>query len=279
MQVSKVDFTAADAGREFTDSLVQTGFGIIGEHPIDQVLITTFYQEWQAFFDASSKREYMYHKETQDGFFPMETSELAFGATQLDIKEYFQYYPWGQCPHDLKQLTQQLYDELSGVAVTLLDWIEQYTPADIAAKFSEPLSSMIKDSQLTMLRILHYPPFTGKEEPGAVRAAAHTDLNMLTVLRAASADGLETQNLQGEWIPVKPDPGMLVINIADALQMCTEGYYKSNAHRVINPEGANLQKSRLSTPLFLHARENVRLNEQYTAREYLDKRLAELQVV
>jgi len=170
------------------------------------------------------------------------------------------------------------YQLASGLAAELLDWVEKYSPADVAKLYREPLSNMIKDTPNTLLRVLHYPPLTGDEEPGAIRAAAHEDINLLTILPAANEPGLQVQQKDGQWADVPCDFGSLVINIGDMLQECSGGYYPSTSHRVINPTGKASSKSRISLPLFLHPRDEVVLSERHTQKSYLQERLRELGV-
>jgi isopenicillin N synthase-like dioxygenase len=165
---------------------------------------------------------------------------------------------------------------MTDVAVTLLQWVEENLPDDIRRKCSEPLSHMIKDSKQTMMRLLHYPPLKGDEAIGAVRAGAHTDINLLTVLVAASESGLQVRYNKGTWMEVPVDPGMLAINIGDMLQEATAGFYKSTAHQVVNPIGDARLKSRYSIPLFLHPRPDVVLSKRYTADSFLQERLRQL---
>ena len=155
---------------------------------------------------------------------------------------------------------------------------EKYSPADVAAHYSEPLSNMIMDTPNTLLRILHYPPFNGTEEPGAIRAAAHEDINLLTILPAANEPGLQVQAQDGQWLDVPGDFGHLIVNIGDMLQEASQGYFPSTSHRVINPTGVNSGKSRISLPLFLHPRSEVVLSKNHTQASYLLERLKELGV-
>ena len=139
-----------------------------------------------------------------------------------------------------------------------------------------PLSDMITQSPRNLLRILHYPPITGDEEVGAIRAAAHADINLLTVLPSASEPGLQLLSSDGTWVDVPYDPEYIIVNIGDMLQECTGGYYRSTMHRVINPAGADMSKSRMSIPMFLHPRDDVRLSARYLAEEYRMQRYREL---
>ena len=138
---------------------------------------------------------------------------------------------------------------------------------------------MVEASSRTLLRVLHYPPMTGTEEVGAIRAAAHEDINMLTVLPAANEPGLQVLTQDGSWLDVPSDFGNIIINIGDMLQEASGGYFPSTTHRVINPEGADMTKARVSLPLFLHPKAEVVLSERYTADEYLTERLRELGVL
>jgi isopenicillin N synthase-like dioxygenase len=221
----------------------------------------------------------MFKPETQDGFFPASISETAKGHTVKDIKEYFHVYPWGRIPEQLQDNILTYYQEANALAAELLDWVEAHSPAEVAANYRTELSQMIANSHKTLLRVLHYPPMTGDETPGAIRAAAHEDINLLTVLPAANEPGLQVQSLDGEWLDVPSDFGNLIINIGDMLQEASAGYFPSTTHRVINPEGADMSKSRISLPLFLHPRPDVVLSERYTADSYLMERLRELGVI
>ena len=121
--------------------------------------------------------------------------------------------------------------------------------------------------------------FDGTEEPGAIRAAAHEDINLLTILPASNEPGLQVKGSDGEWMDVPCDFGTLIINIGDMLQEASRGYYPSTTHRVINPTGGSAAKSRISLPLFLHPRPDVVLSERHTAHSYLMERLRELGVI
>lgn len=279
MKLEAVDYTAENAKQLFVESLRNTGFGVLKNHPIQQKLVQSIYDNWYQFFNSEEKTDFLFNVETQDGLFPTEVSETAKGHTKKDIKEYFHYYPWGQCPSALKQEIQQYYQEANELATELLSWVEEYSPNDISDKYSQPLSSMIDGSEKTLLRVLHYPPLKGDEELGAIRAGAHEDINLLTILPAANEPGLQVLAKDGSWIDVPCDFGNLIINIGDMLQEASSGYFPSTTHRVINPEGADKTKSRISLPLFLHPKPEVVLSEKYTAESYLMERLRELGVI
>lgn len=279
MQVLTVDFNAPNASAKFTQSLKETGFAGVMNHPIPAELIANVYSEWEQFFAGQDKLKYLFDKETQDGFFPVSLAEKAKDYNQRDIKECFQLYPWGRYPETVSNLARELYIELSSLAAIFLQWVEDNTPLAVSQLFSMPLSHMIYDSPRTMLRILHYPPLTGKEATGAVRSAAHEDINLLTLLVAATEPGLQVMDSNGVWHDIECDPGTIIVNTGDMLQMCSQGYYKSTTHRVMNPQGQAAKRARMSMPLFLHPNDDVRLSETHTAMSYLLERLHEVGLV
>ena len=212
-------------------------------------------------------------------FFPQSVSEVAKGFTKKDIKEYYHFYPWGQCPTELRPQLEAYYNQATDLAKTLLGWIEAHSPDEVSKHYREPLSNMIKDSDQTLLRVLHYPPLSGDEEPDAIRAAAHEDINLITILPAANEPGLQVKAKDGSWLDVPCDFGNLIVNIGDMLQEASGHYFPSTTHRVINPENVDMTKSRISLPLFLHPRPDVQLSDRHTAGSYLQERLKELGVI
>jgi len=277
MQLHVVDYTAKDAPERFVKSLKETGFGVLINHPISKEIVDSIYKNWYAFFTDTNKFDFTFDAEKQDGYFSSAVSETAKGHKQKDIKEYFHVYPWGRIPESLKEEILNYYQMTSNLASELLNWVEEHSPKKVANNYSEPLSKMIENTQNTLLRILHYPPLSGNEEPGAIRAAAHEDINLLTILPAANEAGLQVQLKDGSWLDVPSDFGNLIVNIGDMLHEASNGYFPSTTHRVINPTGNN-GKSRISLPLFLHPRSNVKLSEKYTQESYLLERLRELGV-
>ncbi|QDP02377.1 isopenicillin N synthase family dioxygenase [Thalassotalea sp. PS06] len=278
MMMQVVDYQHPDAAEQFVASLRETGFGVLKNHPIQQQLVESIYSNWQEFFDSEEKHQFAFDPQKQDGYFSPQISETAKGHKEKDIKEYFHVYPWGRIPAQLKEEILDYYQKASSLAEELLDWVEQHSPEDVSKLYHEPLSNMIKDTPNTLLRVLHYPPLQGDEEPGAIRAAAHEDINLLTILPAANEPGLQVQLQSGAWMDVPSDFGNLIINIGDMLQEASGGYFPSTSHRVINPEGTDMRKSRISLPLFLHPRSEVVLSERHTQASYLLERLRELGV-
>ena len=194
MHIQPVDYRDPDAARKFTESLHQTGFGVLTNHPLSQHLLNTIYQEWYEFFQTDAKNKYPFDAEKMDGYFSPKVSETAKGFSKRDLKEFYHIYPWGRVPSEVSNAAVEYYAEGSKLAAELLQWVEDHSPAEIKAKYSMPLSDMITDSDLTLLRVLHYPPLQGDEEPDAVRAAAHGDITTLEdaiqALDLSGADGV-----------------------------------------------------------------------------------------
>ncbi|MEP1383119.1 MAG: 2OG-Fe(II) oxygenase family protein [Paraglaciecola sp.] len=278
MELTAVDYQAPNADKLFVESLHKTGFGVLKNHPISKERVTSIYKNWQAFFNTDEKNDFLYNRETHDGFFPTSVSETAKGFKKKDIKEYFHFYPWGRCPESLKQEIADYYRDTNALASELLTWVEKYSPAEISAKYTQSLSTMVIESEQTLLRILHYPPLDGSEEADAIRAAAHEDINLLTILPSANEPGLQVKGTGDSWIDVPCDFGNLIVNIGDMLQEASAGYFPSTTHRVVNPEGSDQTKARISLPLFLHPNPEVVLSDRYTAKSYLKERLEELGV-
>jgi isopenicillin N synthase-like dioxygenase len=275
MDVAVVDYRAPDAPERFSESLRETGFGVIVNHPLDWSIVDQIYAEWSAFFDDPAVAEYT-TTDSQAGYFPPDVSETAKGFRVRDLKEFFHVYPWSIYPSQVSDAAMRYREAATEVALTLLDWVEDQMPSDIAAKLSMPLSQMMDQSTRTLLRVLRYPPLPAEVPEGAVRAAAHEDINLLTVLPASDQPGLELLGANGEWYPVPCDPGSLAINGGEMLDLATEGYYPATTHRVVNPTGEAARHARMSLPLFLHPADDVVLAEGRTANQFLMQRIAEL---
>lgn len=272
--IQTVSFAAETAPEAFTRSLTETGFAVLRDHPITPARIEAAYKAWGGFFNSDEKHAFTVEPDRQDGYFPFR-SENAKDAKAKDLKEFYHVYPDGRVPESVGDLTRALYDDLQAIGITLLGWIQDKTPDEVRARFSEPLPKMMAGSRMNLLRILHYPPVDEKPEPGAVRAAAHGDINLITVLLAGSAPGLEARDTEGKWHAVPCDPGMIVINVGDMLEMASGGHYPSTVHRVVNPETAD-GGARFSMPMFLHPRPEVVLKAGTTADAFLTERLREI---
>jgi len=276
MQLPIVDFQSPTAPQDFCKSLHETGFGVLRNHPLDQALVEGIYAEWLAFFKTEAKHQYGQDPVKLDGYFSPTVSETAKNHTHKDLKEFFHIYPWGRYPAEVSDAARRYHAAGSALAATLLGWVEDNSPADVKARYSMPLPRMIEGSDHTLLRVLHYPPLRGDEEPGAVRAAAHGDINLLTILPAATEPGLQVLGKDNAWHDVPCDFGLLIVNIGDMLEEASGKYYPSTVHRVLNPTGESARKSRISLPLFLHPRREVVLSERYTVESYFNERMEEL---
>lgn len=275
MRVLTVDYTSSAAPSKFCQSLKETGFAILSHHPIPPQLIEQTYASWRDFFNSDSKFNYLYQKPAQDGYFPFK-SENAKDRKIGDLKEFYHFYPWGKKPAQTQAISLQMYQALVQLAAQLLQWIEDYLPQPVIQQLSMPLRDMIDEKENTLLRILHYPPLDHEIEAEYVRAAPHEDINFITLLPAATTPGLEVLDKQGNWHAVTCDTNNIVVNVGDMLQMCTQHYYQSTTHRVVNPANKEQNVSRYSMPLFLHPRKEVKLSEDYTAEEYLHERLRQI---
>jgi len=277
-KIAVVDYRDPNAAEKFTKSLEAYGFGVLSNHPVKQQLINQTYEAWRAFFESplAEKNKFEFDKKEHDGFASFELSETAKGHTQKDLKEFYHWYPWARSPESVCKITQELYNALNSLAVQLLSWVEAHMPESIQAQLSMPLGGMIQDSPRTLFRPIYYPPLTGKEPKDAIRAAAHEDIDLLTVLAAATEPGLQVLDKDGHWLDVPTDRNWLIINTGDMLAEATQNFYKATTHRVINPTGGNITKARMSMPLFLHPREEVRLSNRHTAGSYRQERFAEL---
>ena len=272
-----IDYTASTAPEAFFDSLKQYGFATLISHPLDMERVNRIYSAWRAHFAEGVASEFTMDPIRQDGYFTLDQAESAKGQAVRDYKEYFQFYRWGRCPTHLKHDLEAHFEDCLRFSTTLLRWVAAYLPSDIVNRLSMPLESMIEDSAQTMLRVLHYPPV----ESGVVlpRAAAHEDINLLTILPASDGPGLELQLSDGQWIEVVNRPSQVVVNIGDMLQEATEGFLRSTTHRVASPNDGQAASGRMSLPLFLHPRPEVTLSSRYTADSYLGERLPELGVI
>ena len=275
MEVLKVQYGSPDAAKRFCHSLKTTGFAVVIDHPIQSALVNRVYEKWTQFFDSAEKYDYTFKAESQAGFFPFR-SENAKNYSVKDLKEFFHVYPRSEMPEFLKQDTWDLYHQLVTLGGEMLNWVQAASPAEVRDLFSMPLSHMVTNSEENLLRIIHYPPLQGTEEEGAIRAAAHEDINLITLLYSATTAGLEVKDRGGNWHTVPCDPGSIAINAGDMLQLASGGYYKSTTHRVVNPRGEEAKKPRYSMPLFLHPRPEVKLSGDTTAGMYLKQRLEEI---
>jgi isopenicillin N synthase-like dioxygenase len=275
VQVAVVDFTAADAPARFTRSLRETGFAVLVNHPLPWSLVDTIHREWAALFDSPAVHRYVFH-ERRGGFAPMSLSETAKDHTVRDLKEFFHVYDDGPFPTEVSDAVVRYRAAAVELARTLLGWVDDHTPPDVRARFSTPLPQMLGGGAEGLLRVLRYPPLPERTPEGAVRAAAHEDINLITVLPASDEPGLELLGTDGSWYPVPCDPGSVAVNAGEMLDLASGGYYPATTHRVVNPTGDAARRARMALPLFLGPAPDVVLADGKTADHFLQTRLREL---
>ncbi len=276
----------------FGDGLRDFGFGVVANHPIGAARIARAFELCEALFSLPEavKRSYVVPGSLGNrGYVPMR-GERAVGARAADLKEFWHIgsetpdarmmanvWP-GALPHLRSELTA-LHRDFEAAARVLLRAVARYL-----ALPGEHFASMTHGGD-SVLRLIHYPPVPGDAEPSAVRAAAHEDINLITLLAEGTTGGLELRGADGAWMPVRSLSGQLVINAGDMLQRATHGRIRSTTHRVANPVGPN--QSRYSIPFFTHPRPEVMLEPMpapegwqgpplppISAGDYLEERLA-----
>jgi isopenicillin N synthase-like dioxygenase len=274
MEVSRVDCSAPNAPARFAASLRTSGFALLVQHPLSAELLEAMVTEWQAFFATAAKHRYRNTGRGQAGYFP--PPEAARGRG-LDHKEFFHVRPGELYPSEVSPAALEHFDRASALAVTLLGWIEASTPPAVTAGFSMPLPQMADGSQGTVLRIQQYLPLADPQVPGAVRALAHEDINLLTLLPLPTEPGLQIADRHGTWHHLVGPPGSLVVNTGQMLQAASQGHYPATNHRVVvaSPQGA--RRSRVSLPLFVHAGGDVVMAGGETAAAFLRRQLQALQ--
>ena len=305
-----VDLRDWDAGgraredfvRTVGDALVDIGFFAVQQHGIPDELTQRAYEVAHAFFHAPPSTKARYHdpaKKGQRGYTGFGT-EHAKDSTAPDLKEFWQvgrpdvpddhpvhqlYGPnhWPSEFPDFGPALIELYRRLDRLGGVLLEACAAYID-EPAHRFRE----MTTDSD-TIVRVLYYPPVAPSTPPGAVRSAAHEDINHITLLSGATSEGLELLRRDGTWMPVHTGFDTIVVDAGDMLQNVTNGLYKSTTHRVVNPRDNTSE--RFSMPCFIHARTDVDLSPlpscvartggtakypRITAGEYLAQRLREI---
>jgi len=274
--VQTVNCRDSSAGQQLVNSLHETGFAILTNHSLPGHLLDSIYSGWHRFFGSDEKQQFLFDPDDDDtnqgGFHPQHISETAVGSSTRDIKEFFHVVPDGPIPKTLKHEILEYRELALDLGRSLLGWVQYFAPDEISAKFSKPLPQVLSPT-MSLLRVLHYPPLTGSEEAQAERAAAHEDINLLTLLPVADQPGLQVKGTDNKWIDVASNRGDLIVNTGDMLLEATAGYFPSTTHRVVNPQGESGNVSRLSIPFFLAPRMDFVLSDRYTAGGYLKERL------
>ena len=279
----------------------EVGFVAVRNHGIPASTIDGLYSNTKAFFAMPQeiKRKYEIAGLAGQRGYTSFGKEHAKGSMAPDLKEFFQFgqtvedqdpvkaeYPDNVQVRELPEfnpLFVQAYRSFERSGTALLQAIAIYLGLD------EHYFDAFVHNGNSILRAIYYPPI--KEEPkSAIRAEQHEDINLITLLVGASADGLEILSKQDEWVPVTSLPDQIVVNVGDMLQRLTNNKLKSTTHRVVNPPRELWGTARFSIPFFLHPRSSMSLAclpscidaghpkayPDATAGEYLDERLREI---
>jgi isopenicillin N synthase-like dioxygenase len=294
--------------KQFSDEIGkafnETGFVTITNHGLSKELINKLYEQVQALFALPEETKLKYEKPELAGQrgYTSKGKETAKGFKVPDLKEFWQIgqtvtdndpvkavYPDNIVVEELPEfntVTREIYQKLEAAGKMLLQAIATYLELPV-----NYFDDKVHNGN-SILRTLHYFPIENPDAvpPDAVRAGAHEDINLITLLIGASADGLEVLTRDNEWFPVKAHGEDVVVNVGDMLQRLTNNKLKSTTHRVVNPPKEEMKKSRFSVPFFLHPKSGMDLtslpstiDEQHpklysdmTAGEYLDERLREI---
>ena len=301
------DFLSGDPARkkkfvnELGKAYEDVGFVSVKNHGIPDDLIGDLYKYVQQFFAMPSdiKKKYEVPGLAGQRGYTSFGKEHAKGSDAPDLKEFFQFgqmvddndpvkseYPDNVKVQEVAQLNptlQKAYRAFEKSGKALLQAIALYLGLD-EHYFDEHVHN-----GNSILRAIHYPPITS-EPKSAIRAEQHEDINLITLLVGASADGLQILTKQNEWVGVTSLPEQIVVNVGDMLQRLTNNKLKSTTHRVVNPAREMWHTSRFSIPFFLHPKGNMNLAclegcidsqnpkayPDATAGEYLDERLREI---
>jgi isopenicillin N synthase-like dioxygenase len=296
------DVFAAELGEEFR----RFGFAVISDHGIDQALIDDAYARAAAFFALPVETKQKYHIDGgagQRGYTPF-GREAAKGEAHIDLKEfwhvgrdlppghpYADIMPANVIPDEVEDwaAVTRLYDALDQLGMRLLRAVARDLGLDETF-----FDDTVTDGN-SILRLLHYPAQESTLPEGSIRAAAHEDINTITLLLGAEEAGLQVIDRRtGDWIDINPPAGCLVINVGDMLQRLTNHVLPSTTHRVVNPAPERQKFARYSMPFFLHFRPDYairtlesciskdnpnRYPEPLTAQEYLLERLREIRLL
>ncbi|RUO28787.1 flavonol synthase [Aliidiomarina sedimenti] len=276
------------------------GFVALTQHGLDNDIIHDALDISRELFALPDEIKKQYHMPGQGGargYTPFGT-EIAKDATHVDLKEFWHVgreiegtpkYPqlqpnvWPAEVPEFKTRMLSLFNELDKLGRRVLAGIAVYLGEE-----RDYFESRV-DSGNSILRPLHYPPIIDEGTP-SVRAGAHEDINVITLLVGSREPGLEVLSKSGEWIPVTIIDGAIICNVGDMLQRLTNGVLPSTTHRVVNPPTPYSHKSRYSIPFFLHfnpdvvidaletchSEDNPKQFEPITADEYLNERLREI---
>lgn len=284
---------------ELGNSFAEFGFAVIRDHGIPADLIAQAGEMSKAFFalPEAVKRSYILPGGGgARGYTPFGT-EKAKDANVHDLKEFWHIGRELPAGHALSEyMAPNIWPaEIDGFRETFETLFAEFDIAGgrvlsaIAIHLGLDPDFFVPtvDDGNSVMRLLRYPPLEGAEAEGAIRAAAHGDINTITLLLGAEEAGLELLTKQGEWLPVQPPEGALAVNIGDMLDRLTNGRLRSTTHRVVNPQGEAAYRARYSMPFFLHFRPDYVIEtlpscvdenapEPISSHEFLLQRLREI---
>lgn len=312
-EVPSLDLADFDSGdterrnkfvRDLGEAYNNIGFVAIKSHYLPEELSKKLYAAIQKFFSLPDQVKQKYEipgLAGQRGYIG-KGKEHAKGRKTGDLKEFYHIgqevtdndpikdeYPdnvWVDEVPELEEIGLEVYSRLEKTGTQMLRAIALYLGLD-----ENYFDDKVKNGN-SILRPIHYFPIENPDEvpEDAVRAAEHGDINLITLLMGASADGLQVLRKDGKWIPITALPEQLVVNVGDMLERLTNYKLKSTIHRVVNPPKDQMTSSRYSIPFFMHPRSEMDLSclancidaehpkqfDDITAGEFLDQRLAEI---
>jgi isopenicillin N synthase-like dioxygenase len=293
----------ASFSRGIGDSFKTFGFALVKDFAIDRGLIDQAWKLSEQFFALPLEEKLAYHDPAiggARGYTPFGV-EIAKDAKHHDLKEFWHVgrdlppgspladasmppNVWPARPEHFREVFSELYRRFDLTGATILSRIALYLGLD-----EHWFDSPIEDGN-SVMRLLHYPPLENIAGE-AIRAGAHGDINLITLLLGAEEAGLELLTREGQWIPANPPEGALVVNVGDMLERLTNHMLPSTIHRVRNPDAARARFSRYSMPFFLHLRSDFafetlpqcitadnpdRYPVSITADQFLQQRLREI---
>jgi len=242
--------------------LTEYGFIVLKDHPISEELLKKAYALSEEFFEKDRKTKEQYALKDngfQRGYTPFGT-EHAKDSPVGDLKEFWhvgrnltpdhpynKLYPKNVWPKEVTEFGEtfsKMYTALETCGDIILEALTK--PLELEKTY---FKDMTRDGN-SILRLLHYPPLPPDRDPRSIRAAAHEDINLITILVSASASGLELKDRQGNWLPIESNPNDLIVDSGDMLARITNDVIPSTTHRVVNPP--NAKTSRYSMPFFQH---------------------------
>lgn len=305
--VNLADFLSDDKSRkekfinEIGNAYENIGFVALKGHFLDDTLIDNLYSEIKKFFDLPINIKEQYEIPGiggQRGYVSF-GKESAKGKKEGDLKEFWHFGQYvssdskyaDEYPKNVNVNELSKFNEIGKETYQMLEKTAKYVLRSLALHLSLEetyFDDFIKNGN-SILRPIHYPPIE-TEPRGAERAAAHGDINLITLLMGAQGKGLQVQNLEGDWIDAIAEPNEIMINVGDMLSRHSNNKLKSTVHRVTNPPKEMWGTSRYSIPFFMHPISEMKLDvlencidennpkqfEDITAGEYLNQRLLEL---